>query len=132
MYHAYKSMCTFREGLHLLKMLRDGVKTQFSEDYVLCMYSTLNSRCKPASLGCLDIFLKPFSKDIKRGGQVAQWLKLSCSCRRPRFGSQHPHGSLQPCVSAVPEDLVFSSGLRKAAGTHTVHIHTCGQSAYIK
>jgi hypothetical protein len=64
-------------------------------------------------------------------GEVAQWL--SCSCRGPRFGSQHPHGRSQPSLSLVPWDPESASGLLWVSldlwcrdthlGTHT-HKHT--------
>lgn len=32
-----------------------------------------------------------------RGGSV---VKITCSCGRPRFGPQHPHGDSQPCINS--------------------------------
>lgn len=47
-----------------------------------------------------------------------------CSCRRPRFGSQHPYGGSQPSLSPVPTDLMPSSGLHgHQAHTWCTHMH---------
>ena len=34
-----------------------------------------------------------------------------CSCKEPRFNSQHPHGGSQPSITPAPGDLMLSSGL---------------------
>ena len=68
-------------------------------------------------------------KDFVREGRegLESWLSglEHCSCRRPRFASQHPHGGSQPSVTLkVP---VSSSGLPRHQ-THEVHMHTGRQN----
>lgn len=51
-------------------------------------------------------------------------LKITfCSCRRPKLGSQYPHGSSQHFVTPFPGDSTPSSGLQEyftsGALTHT-------------
>lgn len=48
----------------------------------------------------------------------------SCSCRRPRFGPQHPYGGSQPSLSPIPTDMVPVFGLHGyQAHTWCTHMH---------
>lgn len=49
-----------------------------------------------------------------RGWRDGSVLKSSGCSSRPRFNSQHPHGSLQQSITAFPGDLMPSSD-------HVVH-----------
>lgn len=49
--------------------------------------------------------------------------RTRCSCRRPRFGSQHPHSGWQPSI-LVSWDLVPSSGTLGTGYTCGTHIYT--------
>lgn len=69
-------------------------------------------------------------KDV--GGQRAGSAVRSpcCSCRRPRFHSQHPHAGPQPFATLVPGDLTppsdfhgFQTHMREQEHTHT-HTYT--------
>lgn len=47
-----------------------------------------------------------------------------CSCRGPRFSSQHPHGGSKPSVTPVLQNLVPSSDLFKhQAGSWCIYTH---------
>lgn len=46
--------------------------------------------------------------------------KIHCSPRVPRFGSEHPHGGLEPSVIPASGDLC----LLMASYMHVVHTHT--------
>ena len=52
-----------------------------------------------------------------RDGSVIK--NTGCSCRGPRFSSQHPHGGSQPSVTPAPGNLMPSSGLSWHPPTHT-------------
>ena len=60
----------------------------------------------PARLACTaptNYFIKNFLKDWRVGSAVKS---TGCSCRGPRFDSQHPHGGSQSSVIPVPERLI--------------------------
>lgn len=42
-----------------------------------------------------------------------RFLSTGCSCRRPRFSSQHSRGSFNYLLTAVPGDLLASSVLHR-------------------
>lgn len=59
-------------------------------------------------------------------GQMAQWLKSTCSsCRGPKFSPQHPHVAQNICNSSSRDsDVLFSDahGIHKNTHTHKVKI----------
>lgn len=67
------------------------------------------------------VLVRPFLKEKKKcwyeDGSVVK--STSCSYRGPQFNSQHPHGSFQPPVSRVPEDLKFLLASVGSAHTYT-------------
>lgn len=56
---------------------------------------------------------------------MAQWFRASfCSCRVPRFNSQHSHSRSQPSIIPAPGDLMPSSDFhRHQAHTQCRYIH---------
>ena len=50
-------------------------------------------------------------RDSRVGRDGSQVTSTGCSSRGPRFNSQHPHGSSQPCMIPVPGVLIPSSSL---------------------
>ena len=65
------------------------------------------------------IFFIGFSKEYwNHGWRDGSAVNNSyCSCKEPRFESQHPHGSSQPSVTQVPGNMTSC--------VHTVHINLC-------
>jgi hypothetical protein len=47
--------------------------------------------------------------------------RTDCSCRGPRLGSQHPHGSPQLSLTPVPGDMMPSTGLCGHASKTSIH-----------
>lgn len=66
-----------------------------------------------------------------RGGSAIK--SPGCSCREPRFDSQHSHGSQLP-VTPVLGDLTPHFWPSQAASPHVVHTHTQKQAkhSYVK
>lgn len=59
--------------------------------------------------------------------EMARVKSTCCSDRGPRFGSQPPHGGLQPSKIPVPGDLTPSSHFW-GHQTHMLHIYSHGQN----
>ena len=57
---------------------------------------------------------------LPRDGSAVK--KTSCSSRGPRFDSQHQYSGSQQSVTAVPEDLMFPSGLHRPICRQNTHI----------
>ena len=64
----------------------------------------------------------------KREGSAVK--STSCSSRGPWFASQHPHCGLEPSVTLVPEDPVFSGLHREQAGMQVVHRYACSKNTH--
>lgn len=74
---------------------------------------------------------------VEKARERAPYLAL-VACRVPGFGSQHPRGGLQPCVTPVAGDLMASltsTGIWPVRGArvsgNTTHIRKIKVNRYI-
>lgn len=78
--------------------------------------------------------LNPYNNHLSHGftwglGRRLRVRSTGCSSRELRFGSQHPHGSLQPFAARVTGDPMPPSGLSEYC-IHVIHKHTCRETTH--